>query len=160
VRIVRDGDEVVWDSWRNPDVVGVELAAYRFDAGEYEAELARVDRDRDWEWPGRTVARLLREALDDDPDVLGAWNCSLDFVTCMADVRSEVQVVFTSPPRSTVDEFYEIFQRPMEHRQFRMRMPVTTDAAAKQAQGIMSLLAVGDPRQTSEICGGYGHPIM
>lgn len=160
VRVARDGDEIRWDGWRNPDAVGVELEAYRFDARQYEAELARIDGDRGWEWPGRTIARLVRKAIADDPEILGACNSSLDFVQSQPDGRSEVELVFTSPPRSTVAEFYEIFQRPMEHRQFRLRLPVTGEPVPQQAQEIVYALIAEDPREKAEICGGYGHPIM
>ncbi len=160
VRIVRDGDEIVWDSWRNPDVVGVELSAFRFAAEQYEAELARADGDRDWEWPGRTVARLVRKAIAGDPGILGACNSSLDFIQSPPGRESEVELVFTSPPRPTVNEFYEIFERPMEHRQFRLRIPVTAEPAREQAREIVAALVVEDPREKAEICGGYGHPIM
>ncbi|WP_163566635.1 hypothetical protein [Fodinicola feengrottensis] len=32
VSVKRDGDDVVWDGWRNPDAVGVEIGPFRFDA--------------------------------------------------------------------------------------------------------------------------------
>lgn len=58
VTITREGSEVVWRNWRSrkpgdppPDV--------RFDAAEYDREIARAERDHSWEWPARTVARLV-----------------------------------------------------------------------------------------------------
>ena len=42
VRVRRDGSEVVWDRWRNPDDGSLALAEVRFDLAQYEAELVRA----------------------------------------------------------------------------------------------------------------------
>jgi hypothetical protein len=156
VRIRREGDEVVWDQWRNPDAEDVDLAVLRFDAQQYQAELARADADRRWEWPGRTVARLLRQALGLEPDLMQRWNSSLDFVQCWPRERDVVQVVFTSPPMQAVAEFARLFDRPMEYKQYRLRVPVTDEAAADQTAQAITALRDNDPRDSAEICGGYG----
>lgn len=48
-----EGDEVVWDGWRNPDAPDVGLGEFRFAAVQYEAELARAHHVRLWEWRAR-----------------------------------------------------------------------------------------------------------
>ncbi|MEU1510843.1 hypothetical protein ABZ490_01580 [Streptomyces sp. NPDC005811] len=78
VTIRRDGDQVVWENWRRPDVpmVGSRPAPppERFDAAAYDAEVARAEADRTWSWPARTLARLLRHALDERPELLRRWD--------------------------------------------------------------------------------------
>ena len=55
IRIERDGEEIVWG------VAGTEL---RFDAAQYDAELARAAADHSWESRERTAERLVRERVD------------------------------------------------------------------------------------------------
>jgi hypothetical protein len=73
VRIRRDGDDVVWDHWITPNVDHTPVGEVRFDAREYAAELDRADRDRAWEWTGRTVVRLARRLLSADPALLARF---------------------------------------------------------------------------------------
>jgi hypothetical protein len=155
-RIRRDGDHVVWDHWRNPHAERVDLRMLRFDADQYHAELARADVDRNWEWRGWTVARLLRQALKLEPDVMQLWNSSLDFVACGPREHDVVEVVFTSPPQQVLVEFARLFDRPMEHTQYRLWIPVADTAATEQAAQAIATLRDSDPRNSAEICGGYG----
>ncbi|MGO1055198.1 hypothetical protein [Crossiella sp. CA198] len=46
VRVRRDGEQVVWDQWRDPDDDSLFLPEVRFDAARYAAELARAHRER------------------------------------------------------------------------------------------------------------------
>lgn len=154
-RVRRDNDQIIWDHWRNPQADHVDLGVLRFDADQYQAELARAHADRTWEWAGRTVARLVRHALDQELDLMLRWNSSLDFVQCWPRERDTVQVVFTSPPRQAVAEFARLFDRPMEHDQYRLRIPVTDEAATDQAAQAITALRDADPREYAEICGGY-----
>lgn len=73
VRIRRDGDEVVWDQWITPRVDRALTGEIRFDAREYTAELERADREREWEWTGRTVVRLARRLIAADPVLLARF---------------------------------------------------------------------------------------
>jgi hypothetical protein len=156
VRVRRENGQIVWDRWYNPDVDSVPLGEFRFDADQYQAELIRADRDRDWEWPGGTVARLLRTSLAADPAVMAHWNSSVDFIQSRPSSRHEVEIVFTSPPRQVLVEYAKLFGRPMEHSQFRWRAPVTAEPPTVQAQRILSTLCTQDPRRNAEVCGGYG----
>jgi hypothetical protein len=157
-RIRRDGDEIVWDRWRNPDVARVDLGVFRFSASQYEAELARTHHDRGWEWPGRTTARLLRQALDAEPAVMQQWNSSLDSIACPPGQRDRVHMVFTSPPQHVLVEFCRLFNRLLEYRQYRLLIPVTDKPPAAQAEHAMTTLRATDPRESAELCGGYGKP--
>lgn len=140
VRVSRDGGEVVWDQWRNPDDGGLSLPTIRFDAAQYEAELARVDRS--WEWPGRTIARLVRAGAD----VFDRWNCSLDEALSFPDHRDRVRVTFTSPPRAA---------DLIDHVQYLRWFPVTDEPADRQAERILATLRANDPRKNAEVCGGH-----
>jgi hypothetical protein len=61
ITIVRDDDRVHWD-WliETPMDRGV-----TFDAAAYDAEMARMTADHDWETPERTTARLVMDRLRD-----------------------------------------------------------------------------------------------
>ncbi|HEV2634632.1 MAG TPA: hypothetical protein VGX23_05765 [Actinocrinis sp.] len=54
---------MTWDQWRAPDDLSTDLPALCFDAADYESELRRAETDHSWEWPARTVARLLADEL-------------------------------------------------------------------------------------------------
>lgn len=156
VRVRRENGQIIWDQWHNPDVATVPLGEFRFDADQYQAELVRADRDRDWEWPARMVARLLRISLAADPAVMAQWNSSLDFIQSRPGSRHELEVVFTSPPTKVLVEYAKLCGRAMEHSQFRVRTPVTAEPPTVQAQRILTTLRTQDPRENAEVCGGYG----
>jgi hypothetical protein len=48
VTIVREGAEVVWQDWRSRKL-GDPPPRVRFDAAEYDREVARAEQDRGWE---------------------------------------------------------------------------------------------------------------
>lgn len=148
VRIWRDGDTIVWDGWRDPCNPALALDTFRFDAAAYLHEIERADRDRGWEWPGRTVARLLRERLRAQPDLLGRWDSELDFVECLPWERREVRVAFYSPPldarRSTGGAW----------SQYMVRLPVSDAAPDEQATAAFDRLSADDPRRWAERVGG------
>lgn len=67
-RIRGDGDEVVWDDFREgsgdrPSSRKVRLGPFRFAAEQYERELLRAHSDRAWESEDRRTARLVGERL-------------------------------------------------------------------------------------------------
>ena len=70
VTIVREGTEVIWKDWRS-STPGGPPSDVRFDATEYDREVARAAQDHGWEWPARTLARLITERLRADPTVRG-----------------------------------------------------------------------------------------
>ncbi|MFF2549364.1 hypothetical protein ACFVUS_00130 [Nocardia sp. NPDC058058] len=79
VTIVREGDEVVWRDWERQSGAGL-AEEFRFAAPEYDREIARAEADHGWEWPARTLARLVNAAVLEDPTILGRWNCSVDWI--------------------------------------------------------------------------------
>ncbi|MGZ3145176.1 hypothetical protein ACVDFE_24900 [Lentzea chajnantorensis] len=158
VRVRREGGEVVWDGWRNPDDNGLSLPEVRFDLAQYEAELARADRDRFWEWPGREVARLVRDGLREHPAVLDRWDSGVDWAQSFPGTRDQVDVTFTSPPRHVVDKHWRTTRESLEHKQFVLRFPVTEEPVERQAEHIIATLRDSDPRASAEVCGGYTAP--
>ncbi|MEU8760155.1 hypothetical protein [Streptomyces sp. NPDC048659] len=62
VTIRRRGDVVEWSDWQNTSDMRVPVPPrVRFDAAEYDAELARLVADDSWEEPVDTAARLLAQ---------------------------------------------------------------------------------------------------
>jgi hypothetical protein len=157
VKVRRDGDEIVWDQWRNPGAHIVPLDVLRFDIQQYEEELERAHQDREWEWPGRTVARLIRELLTADEKAMFKWDSSLDFVESWIDTPEQVSLSFTSPPRDVVMAHLSQHGEPLEHSQFLLPIRVTDSPPEEQAHRIVDQLRSRDPRKHKriEICGGY-----
>ncbi|WP_177181904.1 hypothetical protein [Streptomyces sp. TLI_105] len=64
VTIQRRGGHVEWMSWENTNDIRVPIPPeVRFDAAQYDAELARVVADHSWEAPVDTAARLLAHRI-------------------------------------------------------------------------------------------------
>ncbi|MFE1174502.1 hypothetical protein [Streptomyces sp. NPDC058773] len=147
VTIRRDGDHVVWSEWRNPDKDGVELPEFRFDAREYCAEVERAVADHSWEWPARTVARLLERDLGARTGWLAQWECELGGVSTWPWQPDRVNVFFFHPGRAALRE-----DRPW--LQFRMVLAVSGDDPAEQAGRLAEHIVAGDPRRAAEVCGG------
>jgi hypothetical protein len=147
VTIRRDGDRVIWSEWRNPDKNEVYLPEFWFDAREYQAEVERAVADHSWEWPARTVARLLEQDLRERTDWLTQWECELGGVSAWLWEADQINLFLFHPGRSAIGE-----DRPW--LQFRMVLAVSSDDPAGQAERLAEQLVAGDPRQTAEVCGG------
>ncbi|MFF4819309.1 hypothetical protein ACFY2K_32595 [Kitasatospora sp. NPDC001309] len=147
VTIRREGQHVVWSGWRNPVTEEVDLPEFRFDAGQYEAEIHRATTDRSWEWPARTVARLLEERLREHTDWPAAWDCELDGVSAWPWEPDRITVFLFHPGRSAIRE-----GRPW--LQFRMTVAISGDDPADQAERLEARLTAEDPREAAEVCGG------
>lgn len=156
VRVRREGDEIVWDDWSDPQNPELVLESFQFDAERYLAEIARADRDREWEWPGRTIGRLMRAAVEAEPELFGSWNSDLYFVRSPPTNRQALEVVFFSPPKATIDDFYEMFGSSLTHRQYRLTIPITEARPTDQVRVFVEALRRLDPREYAEICGGSG----
>ncbi|MEU6312710.1 hypothetical protein [Streptomyces sp. NPDC047014] len=64
VTVRRRGPHIEWVDWENTHDIRVPLPPeVRFDAAQYEAELARVVVDHSWEEPVDTAARLLAQRI-------------------------------------------------------------------------------------------------
>ncbi|TYB38787.1 hypothetical protein [Actinomadura chibensis] len=149
VRVRRDGNTVVWDGWRNPDKPALALDTFRFDAAAYLAELRRAESERDWEWPGRVVARLLREELRGRPDILARWTSELAFVECLPWERREVRVSFFTPRLPAGPS-----ARDALWSQYLFRLDVTEADPQEQAAEAIAGLLESDPRLRAERVGG------
>ncbi|WP_097227242.1 hypothetical protein [Streptomyces sp. OV198] len=147
VTIRRDGDHVIWSEWRNPDEDNVDLPEFRFDAQEYQTEVERAVADHSWEWPARTVARLLELDLRERAGWLARWECELGGVSAWLWEPDQINLFLFHPDRSAIGE-----DRPW--LQFRMVLDVSSDDPESQAARLAEQLAAGDPRQTAEVCGG------
>lgn len=146
VTVERRGGEVVWRDWRDPDRAGVDLPNFRFAAPEYDAEVERAENDHSWEWPERTVARLLRARLDAEPDLLGRWDCHLGWVSAGPRDHARFQVSYFHPRRPALDDepwlqFVAVLDVP----------PGESDAVAGE---LVRRLTETDPRRPQWLAGG------
>ncbi|MGW1142094.1 hypothetical protein [Streptomyces zhihengii] len=147
VTVRHEGDHVIWGGWRNPDEDEVELPEFRFDAREYRAEVDRAVHDLSWEWPARTVARLLERHLRERADALARWECELNSVSAWSWEPDRIRVLFWHPGRSALMD-----GRPW--LQFQLTLDVSGDASAAQAERLAEYVLRHDPRRTGEVCGG------
>ncbi|MEW2709551.1 hypothetical protein AB0948_31880 [Streptomyces koyangensis] len=147
VTIRRDGDHVIWSEWRNPDEDNVDLPEFWFDAREYQTEVERAVADHSWEWPARTVARLLELDLRERVGWLARWECELGGVSAWLWEPDQINLFLFHPGPSAIGE-----DRPW--LQFRMVLDVSSDDPESQAERLAEQLVAGDPRQTAEVCGG------
>ncbi|MFC0112948.1 hypothetical protein [Kibdelosporangium aridum] len=140
VTIQRNGGEVVWNGWRNPDDPELELAEMRFDAAAYDAEVRRVTADHSWEWPARTVARLLDAELREHEDWFARWDCEFSGIGVY---RADSIDLFFMHPRSAQHQL-----------QFRIQFVLTDREPADQARGFAGLVSRSDPRSIGKVVGG------
>ncbi|SBT40311.1 hypothetical protein [Micromonospora auratinigra] len=140
----RAGDRVRWHGWRGTEAAGT-LPTFHFDAGAYDAELDRVAGDHGWEWPARTLARLLRQRLVAESDLLGRWDCRPGWIQAPTCERDRVQLTFTHPDRE--------FRLDQPWLQFRIDLRPDGDPAA-QVESIVAELRRVDPKQRARIVGG------
>ncbi|MGW4381502.1 hypothetical protein [Kitasatospora sp. NPDC004531] len=153
----RDGGSVVWDGWRNPRIEGLDLPAYRFDAGRYLAELDRAGAGVA-DWPARGVGRLLKAELTRRPELLGAWECEFYAVWTWPSEPDRIELAFWHPvaPKRGVDEPY---------LQFLAELAVPEGDPVAVAAELLDRLTSTDPRARATVCGGspeyaqqLGHP--
>ncbi|MFJ8659938.1 hypothetical protein [Streptomyces sp. NPDC093795] len=142
VTIRREGDRVVWSSWRNTNDTRVPVPAeVRFDAAEYDAELARAAADKTWEEPVDTVARLTATELTDS-GWFERWDCVLENVSIVREEPLGVEVYFS-----------QRMDRPARSNgpRFAFELPVTRDEPAEaQARRFIDLIMADDPRETAD----------
>lgn len=143
VGVRRDGEEVVWEGRRDGDGP-LPLPEFRFDAARYDAEIRRAEDDHSWEWPARTVARLLRERLRAHPELLRRRQFELGSVSSWR--PGEVEVLLFHPRRPTSEQSRWL--------QYRAVLAVTDDDPARQAARSYAELTGRNPRDYAEVCGG------
>jgi len=100
VTIARDGESVLWRNWQRPAGPASlpplpDLEDLRFDAAQYDREIARAESDFSWEWPARTTARLLRTAVRERPDLLARWTCKPGWISTHYEQSDHVEFSFT-----------------------------------------------------------------
>ncbi|MFE5208907.1 hypothetical protein [Streptomyces sp. NPDC056600] len=147
VTVRREGGQVVRSDWRDPDDASFTLPELRFALDQYEAEIRRASADHRWEWPARTVARLLEERLRGHADRPGRFACELGSVSAWHREPDRITLLLFHPGRSALRE-----GRPW--LRFRLALPVTDEAPADQVPRLEDLLTAEDPRRAGDVCGG------
>jgi hypothetical protein len=145
VTIVREGPEVVWKNWRS-SMHGDPPRDVRFDAAEYDQEIERAEQDHSWEWPARTVARLIADGLRADPAILGRWDCAPGWCTAWLHDFETARLTFTYPAR--LDSFDD------PHIQFGLLADVGDQAPESVAAEILKSIRSTDPKTIAEMIGG------
>ncbi|MEU3779599.1 hypothetical protein [Streptomyces sp900129855] len=153
VTIRRDGDQVVWQDWERPalpDTRGPapELPARRFDAAAYDAEIARAEADREWSWPARTVARLIKAGLAARPELLARWDARPGWIgSGFLDPDTAVVTFWYAPGLGAGEADGDALQ-------FRWVVPDDGAPPEEQAAAALRRLAEEDPRTYARFCGG------
>ncbi|MFF3838057.1 hypothetical protein [Streptomyces sp. NPDC001930] len=148
VTMRRDGDVVIWDAWENTSDTDSVPGVTRFDAAQYEAELARAAADRSWEEPLDTAARLLEETLVES-GWFEQWGCVLVGVWPRRrepDVPGEL----TSP--EGVDVMFHHAQESGERgTSYGYELSVTGgEPVEEQVRRFAARILTDDPRNTAE----------
>lgn len=139
VTIVREGDEVVWRDWKCQ--IRARLPRdVRFDARQYDREVARVTHDHSWEWAARTAARLINERLRADPAILGRWDC----------VRGRSYSTWESLDLAELDFSYPDVG---SYVAFRLPVDVTGRDPEEVADEVVVALVASDPKATTGMVG-------
>ena len=145
VTIVREGAEVVWKDWRS-SMPGDSAPEVRFDAAQYDEEVGGAERDHSWEWPARTVARLVNEQLRAAPDILGRWECKPGWCTAWLRDFDTARLTFQYPAH------VESFRAPQV--QFGLVIDVAGSSPQACATRLIESLQTTDPKTTAEMIGG------
>ncbi|QKG23871.1 hypothetical protein [Actinomadura verrucosospora] len=143
--IVREEAEVVWRDWRS-SMAGDPPPDLRFDAAEYDREIARAEQDHGWEWPARTVARLVEDALRADPTILGRWDCAAGWCTAWLRDLDTARLTFGHPARRGS------FEDPSV--QFGLVIDVKDRAPDAVAAEVIASMRHTDPKSVAEMIGG------
>ncbi|MBL7495733.1 hypothetical protein I6A84_38035 [Frankia sp. CNm7] len=119
----------------------------RFNARQYDAELTRAETDHTWEWPARTVARLLRARLATQPDLLTRWECQPSWIWARAYEPTQLRFSFFYPERPNLAN-----DKPW--LQFERIITIDGTRAFKQADQLVQLLEAIDPKTQATVVGG------
>jgi hypothetical protein len=149
VTIVRDGDTVRWHNWRRTSSgIKTPLPELRFDAAEYDAEITRAEHDHSWEWPARRLARLIRERLHRQPDLLTRWSCHPFWISTHYAERDQVGLSFSYPQLPTFGPDH------VPWAQFIWLIPVGEAPLEQQADAALRRLAEASPTGYASLTGG------
>ncbi|SDP06824.1 hypothetical protein [Lentzea jiangxiensis] len=144
VTIVREGAEVVWKDWRWTRHSDRLPGEFRFDAEEYDREVALAEADRSWEWPARTVARLVEQRLRADPSILGRWDCGPGHCHSSRDVHDAAVLDFRYPAGASWDEPAVTFRHGID---------VAGRDPVEVADDVIAMLCASDPKKTVGMVG-------
>ncbi|MEU6243884.1 hypothetical protein [Streptomyces sp. NPDC047024] len=154
VTIRRDADQVVWENWRRtmPDSrePAPESPTHRFDASDYDAEIARAEADRSWSWRARSVARLIKAGLIENPDLLSRWDASQGWISSGFDDPDTAVVTFWYVPGLASGSP----ERPDSPVHFRWVVPDDGTPPEAQAAAALHRLAEEDPKSYATVFGG------
>ncbi|MFG3381759.1 hypothetical protein [Streptomyces sp. NPDC047999] len=144
VTIRREGVEVVWDGWRGAER-GATPPAYRFDASAYDAEIARAEEDRSWQWPAWRTARLIADGLRREAvrRALERWELCRPRAYTLEDRPDVVMVRFTHQPEAG---------GPWLH--FALHVPDDGRPPEEAAETVLRGIGERDPKETATVCGG------
>ncbi|MFE5758981.1 hypothetical protein ACFQ7M_19280 [Streptomyces massasporeus] len=149
VTMRREGDQVIWDAWENTSRIGAVPADIRFDAAQYEAELARAAADYSWEEPVDTVARLLEQTLTSS-GWFEQWGCVLKGVWPRRK-EPDVPEELTSPEGVDV-EFLHVQAPGARACFYAYELFVTHDQPVEeQARQLEARILADDPRMTADL---------
>jgi hypothetical protein len=145
----REGDRVMRDAWENTSNSTALPADFRFDAAQYEAELARAAADRSWEEPVDTVARLLEQTLGDS-GWFEQWGCVLTGVRPRRE-EPDVPEELTGPEGVDV-EFHQVLAPGERACSYGYELFVTRDQPVEeQVRQLAARILADDPRKTAEL---------
>ncbi|MGN9809560.1 hypothetical protein ACTMSW_09395 [Micromonospora sp. BQ11] len=136
----------MWRDRRDRAASRLTVPAFTFDAAQYDAEIARAESDRTWEWHERTVARLVRERLNDEPELLGGWECEPGWVEARPNDRGRIHVSYLFPRRPSAGDDPWL--------QFVAVLDVPAGDPAAVADDIVRELCDRDPRRQDRLAGG------
>jgi hypothetical protein len=145
VTIVRDGAEVVWKDWRS-SMQGDPPPEARFDAASYDREVTCAEQDYTWEWPARTVARLVEAQLRADPGILGRWSCTLGWCTAWLKDFDTARLTFTYPGNATFGKEPWV--------QFGLVIDIQDQDPDTVAEQVIGSMRDTDPKTRAEMIGG------
>lgn len=145
VTIVREGPDVVWKDWRS-SMPGDPPQEVRFDAADYDREIARAEQDHSWEWPARTLARLVAERLRADPTILGRWDCAPGWCTAWLKDFDAARLTFNHPARRDALEDPSM--------QFGIVVDIQDQAPEALAAELVESMRCTDPKSFAEMIGG------
>ncbi|MEU5875260.1 hypothetical protein AB0A73_27315 [Glycomyces sp. NPDC047369] len=148
--ISRAGAVVEWEV-RDTGRAEAPTVRFTFEADQYDAEVARAAVDFDWEWPARRAARLLRERIGVDPQLMSRWGCELAWAGSWPRERSTMRYSFLVPKRPSGDDAYVQFTASCEVP----HVPEVDDAAVTAVvDRIVADLRTTDPKSTARLSGG------
>ncbi|WP_199041920.1 hypothetical protein [Glycomyces salinus] len=143
---------VVWDV-RDTGRSVLAPQRFTFEADDYDTEIARAANDFSWEWPARRAARLLRERIVSDPELLSRWDCKFLWATSWNAYRTTLRLLFSYPdfPSVDSDEHWLQFEYTSEVPDAAV---VDDNSVAATVERIVSTLRTTDPKTIARVCGG------